>query len=53
MITLLILAIIAVILVAIAVCVLVVGGVAGVVIFGDLIVCVAVIIFIMKKIKKR
>ena len=53
MITLLILTIIAVILMVIAICVLIVGGVAGVIVFGDLIVCVAVIIFIMKKIRKK
>lgn len=48
-----ILLLIAVILTIIGIAVLSVGGTIGFVIFGDLIVCVAIIVFIMVRIIKR
>ena len=48
-----ILAIILAILVVIAIAVLAVGGAAGIVIFGDLIVCIALIVFLMRIMIKR
>lgn len=48
-----ILAIILAILTVIAITVLVIGGAAGFVIFGDLIVCIALIVLLMRFITKR
>lgn len=48
-----ILAIILAILIVIAVAVLAIGGAAGIVIFGDLIVCIALIVLIMRFIIRR
>lgn len=43
----------AIILIAVAVFLISIGGAAFAIIFGDIIVCVAIIIFIIKKIVKR
>lgn len=53
MILLTILAIIIALLVILAIAILSIGGTVGFVIFGDLVVCIALIIWIMRKIWKR
>ena len=53
MILLTILAIIIALLVILAIAILSIGGAFGFVIFGDLIVCIALIVWIMRKIWKR